>query len=340
MNFFAISLIARLGCWFFRYKPLVVLYHGVTNKDIQDGILNYRGKHVFVSEFEREIKWLKKHFEIVPLSVVEKMVQENDYTKKNICAITFDDGYKNNYTTAFPVLKKYDVPATIFVTTDFVDKKSFLWPDRLEYMISKTTKPSITVVFPKQKIIYPLHSIEEKKVADNDIRQRLKKYSVSIREEILSTLFLQTKILLDFESSQNTDFSPLTWDDMKEMQNHNVTIGAHTVTHPILSQQSYFEQTQEISNSFSVIKNQLGQCVHFAHPNGQEDDWNEDTVRVFNEQKIPLVWATLSGRVSSNSLKYALPRISLDYTKYGHARFVALVSNVVPSIKSMFEHFI
>lgn len=73
MRILSAPYVTKLFCWRFRKYPLVVLYHGVTAKREHVGIENYRGKHVPVEEFERQIKWLSENFKTVPLSVIEKI---------------------------------------------------------------------------------------------------------------------------------------------------------------------------------------------------------------------------------------------------------------------------
>ena len=95
-------------------KSYILLYHGVTNSD-SIGIENSSGKHIKAEEFENQMKWLSKNKKVVPLKEVNKI--------QGSVAITFDDAFKNVHDVALPILKKYDLPSTFFVTTGFVENK-------------------------------------------------------------------------------------------------------------------------------------------------------------------------------------------------------------------------
>src|SRR3989304_984073 len=139
------EILAGISLAAYRHSPLVVLYHGVTGNTSPKRIENYRGKHVRKDAFSYQITWLKRHFEIVPLRSIEDCVQRRRYPDRSLCAITFDDGYRNNYTNAFPVLKRMGVPATIFLTTGFIDRKFPLWPDALEMSLGAITNSTISI---------------------------------------------------------------------------------------------------------------------------------------------------------------------------------------------------
>ncbi len=84
--------------------------------------------------FEKQMVFLKKHYRIADLSELGKLEFDSD-DKRDIVVITFDDGYRNNYTYAFPILKKHGIPATIFLVTDYVGSHRLLWHDRLSWIL-------------------------------------------------------------------------------------------------------------------------------------------------------------------------------------------------------------
>jgi len=115
---------------FLSSAPRVLLYHGVTSDtgeglSAQAGIFNYRGKFITPQAFRKHLEWLKRDFDIVPLT---EMLEER---RPRSLALTFDDGYANNYTDAFQVLRELGVPATFFVTTDWIGRPEFMSPKEL-----------------------------------------------------------------------------------------------------------------------------------------------------------------------------------------------------------------
>ncbi len=116
-----------------RHSLTILLYHGVAPKrDI--GIYNYRKKFIDPLIFARQMEYLRRKYTILPLEEAMRAL-ENGTLPPYAMAITFDDGYANNYTYAFPVLRAHSVPATVYLTTDFVEHKKPLWVDRLEYLV-------------------------------------------------------------------------------------------------------------------------------------------------------------------------------------------------------------
>jgi peptidoglycan/xylan/chitin deacetylase (PgdA/CDA1 family) len=318
----------------YRAQPLVLLYHGVTKDNERHGIQNYRGKHVLAESFEKQLVWLKKHFEIVPLREIEEQVLKRETFQKPLCAITLDDGYKNNYEVAYPLLKKHDIPATIFITTGFIDGEVALWPDLLEEAIGSIPRSTFAIEWPEGKEIYKSRTRSEKIASDMSIRDRLKKSNPTVRREILSKLMEEAKVTRD-QVLARKDYAPLSWDNIKEMQSNKITFGAHTETHPILSYISPDEQKKEITSSFEALQRHGVDTKHFAYPNGQPGDWNSDTKAALAELQIACAWTTNGMRVDAiRDNLFELPRITVDNTE-DLARFRALASNAIPYFKKI-----
>jgi len=112
------------------YVPVIIMYHSVGSPE---STLDGYGSKLNVSPaaFEKQMKFLHdKNYKVIPLELFVKKIKNNEKIPRKTLAITFDDGLKNNFTNAYPVLKKYNFPATIFVATDFVGRKKFLsWQD-------------------------------------------------------------------------------------------------------------------------------------------------------------------------------------------------------------------
>ncbi len=326
---------ALLGRAVSRHRPLVVLYHGVSAHAAWDGSENYRGKHVPAAAFQRELEWLARRFEIVPLAEIERLAASGAAPKRPICAITFDDGYRNNYRNAFPILKAMKLPATIFVTTGFIDRREPLWPDRLEYAINKSRVDVLVVSWPEGERRYPVKTVGEKIIVDQEIRERLKRFPDSERIAILDALVQASGAELSEALEREEDYCPLTWEEVREMTGAGITIGAHTVNHPILSRLAAGEQAKEIRESAERIRAVAGSCRHFAYPNGQPGDWNEITEKAVAAAGFGAAWTTVARRVRPGGERnlFALPRLALDHG-WQNRRFEALTSNVLPGLRA------
>lgn len=324
----------EIGACLFRYKPLVVLYHGVTSNTLQNGIENYRGKHIPTDIFEGQLIWLKHHFDIVPLHIIETLVRERKVPEKPLCAITFDDGYRNNFTTAFPILKRCQAPATIFLTTGFLERGSPLWTDALEMSLNVTKRREVHIIWPDGETVYPIETFGERRAADIEIRDKLKVVS-SVERELIIAHLLRDAHLSPESVLNHGDYIPLSWEDVEEMKDNGITFGAHTHTHPILSRELREVQCKEIALSLEKLRGITEGPLHFAYPNGQPGDWNEESKTVLKEMGVRFAWTTRAWRVETiDDDPLELPRITLDDT-INAKRFRALASNTLPLGRSI-----
>ena len=118
------------------------MYHGFTDKRVYEGIENSQGMHLNIEKFKLQIEYLKKYYNVISLYRLIEHYADGAKLPPNPIVITIDDGYRSNYTLAYPILKQFNVPAAIFIPTDFIDKKEMLWHDRVKYAINKTKSPS------------------------------------------------------------------------------------------------------------------------------------------------------------------------------------------------------
>lgn len=128
-----------------QYVVPVIMYHKIDDNSATSAL------SVSPQSFERQMNFLKKHkYNVVPVMEIVRMLRNRSHIPSKTIAITFDDGYENNYTYAYPVLKKLDLPATIFVVTDWVGRDGYMTWDQLREMIqnSKITIGSHTKSHP------------------------------------------------------------------------------------------------------------------------------------------------------------------------------------------------
>lgn len=113
----------------------ILLYHGITKQKKFTGIQNYNGKHLYLGEFEKQMKWIKDNCNIVSMDDVIKHHKKNVPYLKGSVAITFDDGYKNVYDNAIPILKELNILTTFYITIGKVRDNQFFVTDTIEQVI-------------------------------------------------------------------------------------------------------------------------------------------------------------------------------------------------------------
>ena len=231
---------------------------------------------------------------------------------KPSCVITFDDGYENLYTHAFPILKELKIPATVFLTTDLIDKKIQLWVDVLEYAIGMTKFPEIEVRNMKKR--FALKSYAERCAADNAIRGYLKKLPEEEKLKILREIVNSSGKDLKKEFS-SSPYRGLTWEETREMEKNKIEFAPHTLSHPVLSRVDTQTAKKEIKESYERIKQELKNALPiFAYPNGQADDFTSDTIRILKDLGFRASLTAVPGFVTQGADLFQLPRFSLDGT--------------------------
>ncbi|MEE8359497.1 MAG: polysaccharide deacetylase family protein, partial [Candidatus Omnitrophota bacterium] len=112
-------------------KTAILMYHGFARQRDEIGIENHQGKHLAINRFDDQMRYLKNHYNLISLPFFLRSFKDDRPIPDNSVIITLDDGYESNYILAYPILKRYGIPVTIFITTNFVENNEFLWVDRV-----------------------------------------------------------------------------------------------------------------------------------------------------------------------------------------------------------------
>ncbi len=128
-----------------RRKVVILMYHGFTERARQDGVENHQGKHLKIDKFRAQLDYLTRNYSILSLDELVQHHRGRTTPPANSVVITIDDGYESTYTLAFALLSRYRVTATVFLTTDFVDKKMPLWVDKIECAITLTRASNLSM---------------------------------------------------------------------------------------------------------------------------------------------------------------------------------------------------
>ncbi|QQG37901.1 MAG: polysaccharide deacetylase family protein [Candidatus Kaiserbacteria bacterium] len=260
------------------------------------GIYNYRGKFIAPEAFREQMRYVAKHYSVLELDDAMKRLRSGTLPAYSI-AITFDDGYRNFYEHAYPILRELHIPATMFLATDFVLRKKPLWVDRLEYALGKGSG-----------------STEEKIARDTRTRQELKELPDAEREAQLASLERQASVsFTDFEG-ERVVYAPLSPEEIREMRSHGISFGAHTKSHPILSRIERSRLDEEIAGSRDELQRLCGTSSVFAYPNGQREDWNDDVEAAIRKAGFSAALTTIEGCNTTKTPLQRLRRIAMDGT--------------------------
>lgn len=273
-------------------RVMILLYHGIRGED--GGPLRQEGDEKFtpVDLFERQIRVCRSYGTVIPLSAAVS----GGPLPPNPVVLTFDDGYRNNRTLAFPLLRKYGVPATVFLTTGFLDGQSPLWMDWLDRLVDKGPAGVWEAQLGGEPATLDLRDAVSRMGTRDEVRKRLKQVPGDEIRRFL--VFLQGRLGVPCDRDGIPEpLCPLHWDQVREMERSGlVEFGAHTVTHPVLSRCDHAVQEREILDSKRRIEEELGRpCVAFAYPNGREGDYTLETVEILRGCGIEAALTTERG---------------------------------------------
>jgi len=298
----------RISEYFLRRNLLVLNYHRIVPREqCPDGLRPENT--LFVDEFESQMAFVSRRYKVLTGEQVRAIITGSAAIPRYSLAISFDDGYENNYMHAFPVLQRYGLKAIFFVTTGRLDREvQHFWWDRLDRLHSRVSTEDLTGEL--RKLDPSLHAL-----SDTHIRLYFKTLPGSRQAEILSRLEQQFGNA-EIASENRTIFDSMSWDQVRSMASAGMTIGSHTVSHQILSAAGSAQVYTEVFSSRQRIQDETGQeCWCFCYPNGQRRDFRPLDEHAVLRAGYLCAFTLIPGAISSHSSRYALPRIPIVETR-------------------------
>ena len=292
----------------------ILLYHGVTNVQSK-GIENYSHKHIPEIEFVKQMKYLKNHCNIISIDEYVNLLSNNDKLPRRSTIISFDDGFKNNYTIAANILDDLQIPAVFYVTSGVINTNLMFWVDKLEDCINLTSKKIITITL-NNKHKFSLSTIEEKISALNSIKTFCKTCKKQQKDQIIYDVIKETDIEPIVTHSRN--YEKLTWDDLNNINSNELfTVGGHGLYHDVLSSLDEVEIEQEITKSINLLEVFLEEKIfHYSYPEGQLEHYNDRIIKTLKDNSIVCSPSAIVGLNNMKSDPFHLKRIMVGFN--GH----------------------
>lgn len=279
-----------------RKKLFILIYHRVLDEP------DYmRPGEVDKAAFTWQMELLAKHFNVLPLEEALQRMQ-NDSLPPRAVSITFDDGYADNYTNALPILQQFNLTATFFIASGFLNGGR-MWND--------------TVIEAVRNFAGPVLDLSEIGLGLFEVNNEPQ------RSQAAGQIILQIKHLSFKQRDQNTQFIAaqsqdlpsnlmMTDDEVRLLHQRGMTIGGHTVNHPILSKLDSTSVAQEINDNKAYLESLLDSSIQlFAYPNGKPDqDYLPEHVALVKQAGYQAAVATQWGVVNEHSDKWQLPRFT------------------------------
>ena len=269
----------------------ILAYHRVAQLRDTPAV-DSRGVSASPEGFARQMEHLARFYRVVSMPEVLEAVEKRTLLPKSAVLITFDDAYADFAEIAWPILKQFRLPATMFVPTAFANQpeRAFWW-DRLHQAFAATS--SIEINIPSLGNL-PLLPPDQNRRSLRTIQNHLT--TIPHRE----AMRLMDSLCAELGLSCAQGGSVLTWKQLRELAREGLTLGSHTRTHTIMTQVTPDRMREEVQGSQEDLRREIGACLPiFCYPNG---NYNDTVVSILREQGIRLAFTTLSGPNNLDSL--------------------------------------
>jgi peptidoglycan/xylan/chitin deacetylase (PgdA/CDA1 family) len=271
-------------------------------------------------DLDGQLAFLRKHFEVIAPPDLAGVLSRN---RGRYVLLTFDDGYRDNYVSAYPVLRAHGVTATFFLATGFLDAPRIAPWDEIAWMVNRTTRAGL-----------PAGGWLDAPVSfDEAGRERT---ITKLRSVHRSLTGHRAEPFLEFVGQatgagrcprERARDMWMTWDMVREMRRGGMHLGGHTVNHPVLARLTYGQQEAEISGCLRRIEAETGERMRwFSFPVGLRDAFNSDTHRCLHAHGIEMAFSFYGGYCGFRGCDpYDVPRASVG-PAVSQSRFRALAT--------------
>jgi len=275
----------------------ILMYHHVTDRE--EVFL----PHVTARVFGDQMAYLKREYRVRDLVDLVEMLQRGEAIPARSAAITFDDEYDDVYRNAFPVLRRLSLPATVFITTGFVDTDQLPWTDELGFLFKETARTGLQIEIEGRKERFNFRDEAARLGVFREVKNLLK----ALYEPERAELFERIKEELAVPASNPVRI--LTGSQIREMAEAGISFGAHTVHHSILTRISPRRAQEEIRESKIQLERILSREVKgFCYPNGEAGDFDDVIKSMVQHAGYQYGCTTVEGANGPDVDRYALKR--------------------------------
>lgn len=286
----------------------ILAYHRVIPSALAQQFNMQDSMWISVDTFNDDIIWMKNHGDIVDLDTILDFDTPNS---RPLFSITFDDGWMDNYDHAFPILKKYNIPATIFLVTDAIETGHLFWVEDLLYKVAQLSETQSTRTFRNILLSHrvkaggkPPDSANMQQLAEG-LAELIKPFPKKNRSAFLYDLYQDLGIDPNPISGQI-----LNWSNVIEMGKHGIEFGSHTHTHEILKYIDNDIIADELATSKKIITDKTNKPVrYFCYPNAR---YRNDNADLINQAGYEYAFRIHNLRLNKDQSRYFVPRYLLN----------------------------
>lgn len=247
-----------------RGRALILTYHRFSRTEDESGAIR-------ADAFKQHLEYLTTHYRIVPLKEIAGQIGRGEKLQPATAAITIDDGFRDAYEIAFPLLRQYKAPATIFVITDFIDQRTWMWTDKMRFLTARAEAKEYQTRINERDFRFKLDGRTSRRAVAASFNEILKTLTNEQKDETIERL--ASLLQVELPELPPEEFAPLGWEQALEMQSSGVEFGSHTLTHPILTRVRDEQLRRELQQSRVRLEEMLKRKIEaFCYPNGNADE--------------------------------------------------------------------
>jgi peptidoglycan/xylan/chitin deacetylase (PgdA/CDA1 family) len=260
-------------------KVVILTYHRVvSNKELELEHIQ-PGMYVTADTFAMHMQFLKQHFSVIPFAELLRLWSDQQWSlDQPYCVVTFDDGWLDNYVHALPVLRRFAVPATVFLPTTFVGTAKWFWPEQVAWLCrhrichSEDERRRVVGIL-KKKHTWLISVEASMRAGDTEgIIEGCKALQQDQIDTFVAEWAAQLGVVLP------GDRQVINWGEAQEMSAAGISFGSHSATHRIMTRLNATELAQEISGSWATLREKPITTVPvFCYPNG---NWSAEVERL------------------------------------------------------------
>lgn len=328
----AMSLWLRLVC---RDRAVVLTYHRVLSDADLASTWSHPGIVVSRRTFERHLQALRRTFTVITAAEFVSHIEGGRPFRGPACLITFDDGWRDTFTEAGPLLHRYGMPAVVFLPVQFIGSTEMFWQERLGRLLGLCLRRMRRDPALRSRLaaVLPPDLMVALETAGDDDSQRCRAEMRALVNALKSQpgqdprrVCASLDGLLGDDDSGSVDRF-MDWDQVRAMAAERVAFGGHSVTHRIMTTLAGEELDREVQDCRDALRRELGvEPVTFSYPNG---DFDERTAAAVARGGFRVAFSTRPGTASATDDRFSIRRVNVhDDATRSVALFMARLAGV------------
>jgi peptidoglycan/xylan/chitin deacetylase (PgdA/CDA1 family) len=298
-----------------RRRAVVLTYHRVLDRESAAQTWSHPGIIVSSDTFLEHLRLLRKYFKVLSLAQFVEMLDSGSFDDAS-CLITFDDGWTDTYSVAWPALRRQGLPAVVFLPAAYTGSNRQFWQEELGRLVFESTERARTDVSVQQAVTPVLESLGLARILGTAPAKAREQVVELVRARKIETgtqapaAIAAIRSMLPETASHPAVDAFMSWEQAREMASEGIAFGGHGTTHRILTALRDGEVAEEVGHSRQALEDHAvaQPPIAFSYPNG---DYNTGVSRLVAESHFRLAFSTRPGHVGPGVDRYSLPRMNI-----------------------------